>query len=79
MDIGTKTLRSQLSRILDRVERGERVVVHRRGRAAAALVPLRSQGGPRRLPSLKAFRAGIRIKGGPLSQQVIDDRDEPAR
>jgi prevent-host-death family protein len=74
MDIGAKELRAQLSRILDRVARGERVVVYRRGKPAAALTPLPAR--RRRLPSLAAFRARIRVKGRPTSEEVIRARDE---
>ena len=72
MDIGTKDLRRRLSEILDRVARGERVIVHRRGRLAvtlAPLVPLAS-----RLPSLAAFRAGLRVRGRSLSAEIVTAR-----
>ena len=77
MDVGTKELRRHLSDVLDRVQRGEKVVVRRRGRPAAALVPLDVR--PRRLPSLAEFRARIRVRGKPLSAEVIASRrDERA-
>jgi prevent-host-death family protein len=41
--------KTQLSRLLEQVERGEEVVVARAGRPIARLVPYRSSGGPRRL------------------------------
>ena len=74
MDIGTKELRTRLSEILDRVERGERVIVRRRGKPAAALTPL--AGRPGRLPSLAAFRARIKVRGRPMSEEVRIARDE---
>jgi prevent-host-death family protein len=76
MDVGTKVLRSRLSEILDRVQRGERVVVRRRGKAAVQLVPLQAGGTAGRLPSLKDFRARFRVKGKPLSDTVSDLRSE---
>ena len=74
MDIGTKDLRRRLSEILDRVERGERVIVHRRGRLAVTLAPLVPTAS--RLPSLAAFRAGLRVRGQPLSAEVVAARGQ---
>jgi prevent-host-death family protein len=74
MDVGTKELRRRLSEILDRVARGERVIVRRRGRPSVALAPL----APRfsRLPSLAAFRARLRVRGRPLSAEVVAARGQ---
>ncbi|MGH8672707.1 MAG: type II toxin-antitoxin system Phd/YefM family antitoxin [Burkholderiales bacterium] len=74
MDVGTKELRKHLSDVLDRVARGEKVVVHRRGRPAAALVPLGDRAG--RLPSLAAFRARLRPRGRSLSSDVMAGRED---
>lgn len=72
MAVGAKELRSRLSEILDRVERGERVIVHRRGRPAVALAPLVPSAS--RLPSLAAFRARLRVRGMALSAEVVAAR-----
>ena len=72
MDVGTKELRKHLSEVLDRVARGERVLVRRHGRAAAALVPLKAQA--KRLPSLAAFRAKLRVRGRAASAEVVARR-----
>ena len=72
MDVGTKELRKHLSEVLDRVARGERVLVHRHGRAAAALVPLKPL--TKRLPSLAAFRAKLRVLGRAASAEVVARR-----
>jgi antitoxin (DNA-binding transcriptional repressor) of toxin-antitoxin stability system len=74
MDIGTKDLRRRLSEILDRVARGERVIVRRRGRIAVTLAPLVPPAS--RLPSLAAFRAGLRVRGRPLSAEVVAARGQ---
>ena len=74
MDLGTKELRNRLSEILDRVARGERVRIVRRGRPAAELRPLKSR--PRGLPDLSAFRARIKVRGRPMSEEVRAARDE---
>jgi len=72
MDIGTRELRQRLADILDRVERGERVRIVRKGRPAAELRPVEST--ERGLPDLSTFRAGIRAKGAPTSSQVVAER-----
>jgi prevent-host-death family protein len=72
VDIGTKALRARLSEVLDRVERGERVRIVRRGRPAAELSPVAPAG--RGLPDLAAFRARIRVRGGPTSRAIARDR-----
>jgi prevent-host-death family protein len=74
MDVGTRELRKHLSEVLDRVARGERILVRRRGRPAAALVPLDERAG--RLPSLAAFRARIRVRGRPLSAEIVASRED---
>lgn len=72
MDVGTKELRTRLSEILDRVERGERVVVHRRGKPAAVLTaPSRKA---LRLPRLGKFRAKIKVRGRPMSEDIVAAR-----
>ena len=72
MDVGTKELRSRLSEILDRVARGERIRIVRRGKPAAELRPLDAP--TRGLPDLSGFRAGIKARGKTTSQLVIEDR-----
>ena len=74
MDVGTKELREHLSAVLDRVARGEKVVVRRRGRPAAVLVPLQGRGGG--LPSLATFRARLRVRGRPISAEVSAARKD---
>jgi prevent-host-death family protein len=72
MDVGTKELRKHLSEVLDRVARGERVLVRRHGRAAAALVPVKPLA--KRLPSLAAFRAKLQVRGRAMSAEVVARR-----
>lgn len=74
IEITAKKARGELSSLLNQVEGGEEVVISRRGRKVARMVSLRE--GPKRLPSLKAFRAGIRISGERLSQTVVLSREE---
>jgi len=74
IEVNAKKARGELSFLLKRVEEGEEVVISRRGRKVARMVSLRE--GPKRLPSLKAFRAGVRISGERLSQMVVRSREE---
>lgn len=72
IEINVKEARSRLSSLLDRVERGEEVIITRRGKKIARLVPTESHGG---LPSLKDFRGEISVSGQAISQTVVDQRD----
>ncbi len=72
MEVSAKEARMRFSDLLKRAEKGEEVLVVRRGRKVARLVPARKM--QKTLPSLKEFRASIRIKGQPLSVAVVKDR-----
>jgi prevent-host-death family protein len=72
MEINAKQARAKLSSLLKRVEEGGEVVLLRRGKRIARLVPAERKQG--RLPTLKEFRASIRVKGQPLSLSVIKGR-----
>ena len=74
MEINVKDARSRLRSLLDRVEVGDAVIILRRGKEVARLVPPEGEGKP--LPSLKEFRASIRIIGEPLIHTVIQERQE---
>jgi len=73
-EISSKEARGKLSSLLKSVELGEEVVILRRGKQVARLVPPSGVG--RRLPSLKEFRASILISGEPLSTTVLEGRKE---
>jgi prevent-host-death family protein len=73
LEVNVKEARSKLSNLLDRVERGEEIIIKRRGKKVALLVsPERKNA----LPSLKDFRASISIGGKSLSETVTDQRQE---
>jgi prevent-host-death family protein len=74
MEISVKEARSRFRSILDQVQEGDEVIIRRRGKEIARLVPPRGEG--KRLPALKSFRAGIRIKGESLSAVVKRGRTE---
>ncbi len=72
--INIREARERLSALLDAVSAGEEVVLLRRGREVARLIPPRPRG--KRLPSLGSFRKEIALKGKPLSTEVARGRLE---
>ena len=74
MEVNVKDARNRLSFLLAQVEKGGEVIIMRRGKEVARLVPPRGEGKP--LPSLKGFRSSIKITGKSLSSVVIEGRDE---
>jgi prevent-host-death family protein len=66
--------KTHLSRLLERVERGEEVVIARAGRPVARLVPLRVRTEPRRLGALRG-----RIRMAPdwdspeINEEIAED------
>ena len=71
--VNIKEARRRLSELVDAAERGESIVITRRGKEVARLVPP----GPARgiePPELAAFRSTISVKGRSLSQVVTDMR-----
>jgi len=73
MDINVKDARSRLSELIDSVENGNEIVISRRGKKVARLVPLIIE---KKLPSMKKFRTSIKLKGKTLGETVLDDRKE---
>ena len=69
-----KYARDHLRSLIDEVAEGQEVVVTRRGEPVARLVPIEVT--PRRLPSLADFRDSIRVKGRPLSEEIVTAREE---
>ena len=74
MEVSAKEARARWSDLLKRAEKGEEVLLFRRGKKVARLVP--AQRRQRTLPSLREFRASIQIKGEPLSNAVVKGREE---
>lgn len=72
-DAEIKEVHSQLSSLLDRVAAGEKIILLRRGKEVARLVPPQSHS---LFPSLKDFHYSLRITGAPLSDEVVKARKE---
>jgi prevent-host-death family protein len=68
--------KAQLSSLLDAVERGEPVLITRRGRAVAELVPRRAVRDL--LPSLQALRTSLPVQASSAVDTLRALRDEAA-
>ncbi len=73
LEINVKEARSRMKALLDRVEKGQEIILTRRGRRVAKLVSPEPE---HRLPSLKDFRNTLKPSGKPLSLIVKEARDE---
>ena len=74
LEINVKEARGNLSSILDRVEKGEEIIITRRGKRVARISNIENI--PTPLQSLKQFREKISITGKSLSQTVLNQREE---
>jgi prevent-host-death family protein len=73
--VNLKDARRRLSGLVRAAERGQPVVLTRRGRSVARIEPLGGHAA-KRLPDLTGFRASLATKGKPLSEVVIAARRE---
>jgi len=71
--VGIREVRMRLRELLQRVASGEEVIILRRGKEVARLVPPRKKG---RLEDLKTFRESISLRGEPASVTVSRLRGE---
>jgi prevent-host-death family protein len=67
--VSVREAREQFRELLDRVSSGEEVVITRRGRDVARIVPP-TPAARRTLPTLREFREKIVVQGEPLSETV---------
>lgn len=74
MEIGAKEARSKLSVLLKKAEEGSEIVIARRGKRVARLIALEDR--VKRLPSLRNFRASVKVKGASLGTLVSHEREE---
>jgi prevent-host-death family protein len=73
-NMSVKQARENLKSLIDQVAAGEEVILLRRGKEVARLIPPKS--GRKKLPSLRDFRASIAVAGPPLSEEVATARTE---
>ncbi len=74
MEINAKEARGKFNSLLKKVEKGDEIVVIRRGKQVARLIPFQKK--EKHLPRLGEFRASIKIKGSPLSATICHSREE---
>ena len=65
--------KAKLSSYLSQVEQGEEVMIVRRGKPVAILKAVEQTA---HLPSMKAFRETLRVKGPSASETIIRMREE---
>lgn len=73
-EINVREARRELRSLLDRVEQGEEIILLRRGKPVARLVPPQPQA--RRLPPMGRFRGSLQRYDLGLSREVIAGRGE---
>lgn len=73
--VSLKEARRRLGALVRAAERGETVVIARRGREVARISPVERRG-LKRLPDLSAFRASIKAGKGGLTSELLALRDE---
>ena len=72
---GVRMARQALTSLLDDVQKGREVVITDRGRPVARLVPIQPG---RPFPDLRKVRLKARGMKPPLSQAVLEDREDRA-
>ena len=73
LEVNVRDARSNLSSLIDRVEAGEEIIITRRGKKVVKMISPHVENS---LPKLRDFRSSLKIKGKPMSQEVIDARRE---
>jgi prevent-host-death family protein len=75
--VGAFQAKTQLSQLLDQVERGEAITITRHGRPVAVLAPVESarpaKTGEQWLAEMKRLRKGITLGGTVTIRQLIDE------
>ena len=74
MEINAREARQRFSELLDLAERGENVIVTRRGKPAVRLVAEQQVEATQPLPDLTAFRASITVHES-LTDTLLEERD----
>jgi prevent-host-death family protein len=69
-----REVRENLRSFIERAKAGEEIVILRRGKEVARLVPPEREA--KRFPDLTEFRASIQLKGEPTSDTVVRMRRE---
>ena len=75
VEVGAYEAKTNLSRLLERVERGERITLTRHGRPVAMLVPVDEKRPPEEVVGeMRNFRRGRRLGSVELREMVEEGR-----
>jgi prevent-host-death family protein len=75
MKTGIRKVRQNLSVLLEEVKKGHEIVITDRGRPVARLIPYRELS-DQPFPDLEEFRSSMPRLDPPLSETVIEDRED---
>ena len=75
-EVSVAEAKAHLSELLDRVERGEEIVITRRGKPVAKVSGVRRKLEPIDLATLEAFRAEMPFQEKPSVELIREMRDE---
>jgi prevent-host-death family protein len=73
-EINVREARRRLASLLDAVEAGDEVVITRRGKPAARLVP--PEPPPKQFPDLSEFREKIKVRGESFHETLMRMRGD---
>lgn len=73
LSVNLREARRRIGYLVGAAERGEPVIITRRGKKVARIMPANDKPATG-LPELAGFRASITVKGKPLSRIVIEER-----
>jgi prevent-host-death family protein len=75
-EVGAYEAKTKLSKLLERVARGERIVITKHGIPVAILAPVGPQADPQKVVAeLKAFRKGKKLKPLTLRELIQEGRN----
>jgi len=77
--VGSYEAKTHLPELLERVEKGERILITRRGKAVAMLVPAAKEEKPDVRNVIEAFRSYSKRQGRTLGRMTIREMIEEGR
>ncbi|HUY31147.1 MAG TPA: type II toxin-antitoxin system prevent-host-death family antitoxin [Pirellulales bacterium] len=79
VSIGSYEAKTHLPKLLERVEQGERILITRRGKAVAMLVPCVAHSAPDKRAVIDKFKAYSRQQGRTLGDLTIREMIDEGR
>lgn len=75
IQVNARDARQRWAKLINSAQAGETIEITRRGKTVARIVPPRSTP-HRKMPDLTAFHKTLKMTGEPMSQTVIQQRNE---